>query len=131
VAAQADLEYQRHQTSVDLNYMREVSAGSGYMIGSESDAVSASFSRELNRTLVFEMNGGYRHTSQLATNWNVSGAFGGVQASRQIGRSLNAFVNYTAMSQSSSMQVPANVLNEMMHTLSCGIAFTKGMKPVR
>src|SRR5215469_2969983 len=131
VTANADLGYQRRQTSVDLNYARQISAGSGYMFGSESDTVSASFSRELNRAFTFEMNGGYRQTSQLATAWNVSGAFGGVQASRRIGRNLNSFVNYTAMSQNSSMQVPTNVLNEMMQTLSCGIGFTKESKSVR
>ena len=55
----------------------------------------------------------------------------GVQASRRIGRHLIGFVDYTAISQSSSMQVPSNVLNEVRHTISCGIGLTRETNPRR
>jgi hypothetical protein len=130
-ALQTGLDYQKRRTTIAFSYSHETSAGSGYMLGSKFDDVSGNVSTEFNRALRFEMNGGYRHTSQLGHTWNISGAYGGVQASWQISRHFETFVNYTATSQSSSVQGISNVLNEMMHTLGCGIGFTKGNKPIR
>jgi hypothetical protein len=129
LTAQGGLSYQRRRTSIGLSYSRAIDAGSGYMIGSIYDDISAGLSRPFSRTAVFEMNGGFRYTSELAGRWDVSGAYGGIQASWRIRRSLNAFANYTATSQSASEQVSSNVLNQMIQTFSFGIGFTKDVKP--
>ena len=60
----------------------------------------------------------------------VTGAkYGGVQASRKLGRYFSAFANYTAMDQSSSLQISTlgykgNILNGMTHTIGFGISYT-------
>jgi hypothetical protein len=131
VAVQSAVAYQRRQTSIALNYTRQTSAGSGYMTGSNSNTVSASLSRQFDRMFGFGINGGYRQSSELGSNWNISAIYGGAQPSWRIGRNMNAFVNYTAMSQRSNMQASSNIVNELIQTISCGIAFTKETKPVQ
>lgn len=130
-AAKAALNYQLPRTAVTLGYERLTSAGSGYMIGSESNSVSASLSRQFARPLELGVTGGYSRNSQLLRAWNTSGIYGGTQASWRIGRNLEAFVNYTVISQNSSNPAPSNILNEVLGTISCGIGFTKEARPSR
>lgn len=129
VAAQAAASYQRRSASFNLSYSRSIDAGSGYMVGSKADQTSAGLSRQFHRDIVLEMNGGYRHSSELTSPWVVSGAYGGVQGTWRIGRNLSAFANYTATSQNSTQPVPSNVLEQLMQTFSFGIGFTKGVRP--
>jgi len=131
IAVQAGLEYEKRRTSMSIGYTRQTAAGSGYMLGAKSDDVMGNLSRPLNRAFSFEMNGGYRHSSELIRNWEISGAYGGIQGSWRVGRNMAAFVNYSAISQGSGTRGPANLLNEVMHTVSCGIAFTKEPKSRR
>ena len=131
VSAQASLDYQSRNRSAGLTYSRGTSGGSGYQMGAESDSLTASLSRTFSRTFTVEMSGGYRHMSALAQGGNIGGEFGSVQASWRVGRYLNAFANYTATSQSSSAQTPANVLTQLMQTVSFGIGFSKDIKAAR
>lgn len=130
-AAKAALNYQRHQTAITLQYLRMTSAGSGYMFGSESDYLSAGLTRQFTRPFEVGMSVGYSRNAQLLRVWNISGIYGGTQASWRISRNLSAFFNYTVMSQNSSMHTPANVLNEMLQTFSCGFGFTRETRPSR
>lgn len=100
-------------------------------MGAESDTANASLSRSFGRTLNVEMTGGYRNTSELANQGNITGEYGGVQASWRMGKYVSAFANYTATSQSSSAQVPSNVLNQLMQVVSFGISFSKDLKAVK
>ena len=132
LTATGALDYQRRRSSIGVAFSRGFNAGSGYMIGSLSNDLSAGLSRQFSRGFVFEVNSGFRRTSELATGaWNVSGAYGGVQASWRLGRNLDAFANYTASSQNSSTKVSSNILNQTIQTFSFGIGFTKDMKAAR
>lgn len=131
VSAQASLDFQSRTWSAGLAYNRGTSGGSGYLMGAESDTANASLSRSFGRTLNVEMTGGYRNTSELANQGNITGEYGGVQASWRMGKYVSAFANYTATSQSSSAQVPSNVLNQLMQVVSLGISFSKDLKAVK
>jgi hypothetical protein len=55
--------------------------------------------------------------------------FGGVQATRQLGRRLSLFANYTAIAQSSSLQIAktgysANLLQGVNQVFGFGIGYT-------
>jgi len=55
--------------------------------------------------------------------------FGGVQATRRLGRYMNAFASYTAVAQSSSMQItvlnlPTNLLSGLYQVVGFGIGYS-------
>jgi hypothetical protein len=63
-------------------------------------------------------------TAGLNGNGLTNGKFAGVQASRQVGRYLSVFGNYTAVSQSSNLVSTANVLNNVFQSVSFGIGYS-------
>ena len=128
VAAQAALAYEMRRFSADVNYSRATSGGSGYLMGSRSEDVTASISRAFTQRFTFEMVGGYSHNSDLSTGQNIKGEFGSAQASWRIGRYVNAFASYTAMSQSSTADVPSNVLTELVQTVTFGFGYSRELK---
>jgi len=131
VSARAALDYQSRNGSAGLAYRRGTSGGSGYLMGAESDSVTASLSRPFSKPFTFELSGGYRRTAEPAHKGNIAGKFGSVQASWRLGRYVNAFANYTATAQSSSAAVPSNVLNQLLQTVSFGISFSKNTRAVK
>jgi hypothetical protein len=92
--------------------------------GGESDTVSANFSREFGKKLNVGIEGSYRRTAGLINNGVTNSKYGGVQASRRIGRYLSAYANYTAMDQSSSSALPANALSQLIHVVGFGIEYS-------
>jgi hypothetical protein len=130
-SVQAGFNYELRQTSAFLSYFQGTSGGSGYMVGSQSKAVSAGFAREFNRSISFETSSGYYHNSAIVSPSDISGIFGGVQMSWQIGRSLNTFLNYTVTSQRAGMHLPSNVQDQVINAISCGIGFTKKTRRVQ
>lgn len=124
VAVNAAVDYQFRSVSAGLNYNRGTNGGSGYQFGSESDAVTANFSRHFGRDLNVGAAGGYRHTTGLQNNDTINSEYGGVQASRRIGRFISVFANYTAMNQSSSATLPAGALDQLMHVIGFGIEYS-------
>jgi hypothetical protein len=137
VAVDAAINYQFRSVSAGLNYNRGTNGGSGYQFGSESDTVTAHFSRRLGRDLNVGTEGGYTRTTGLRSNEDINseagGArsnedinseYGGVQASRRIGRFISIFANYTAMNQSPSSTLPASALQQLMHVVGFGIEYS-------
>ena len=120
----AAVNYKFRFVSAGLKYTRGTNGGSGYLFGSESDSVSANFTRQFGRDLNVGIEGSYRRTAGLQNNGVTSGRYGGAQFNRRIGRYLSVFANYTAMDQSSSSDLPANVLNRLMHVAGFGIEYS-------
>lgn len=131
VAAQASLRYQARHFSSSLSFDRETNGGSGYFMGARTQSLTADFSRPWGQKFAFEMNGGYRSTSDLASEGSTAGEFGGLEASWEMNRHLSAFASYTAASQSSTGQLPFNVFDGIMQVVSFGVSFSKDLKSAR
>ena len=144
--------------TASLTYSRGTTGGSGYTPGAESDVVMANFGRSFRfgKNLTVGVNGSYTRTASLiaaefefaCTIDNVNyyiclaplnykpvtnAGFGGVQATRKLGRHFNAFASYSAIDQSSSLQtsVPntpfssnATILNGLNQVISFGIGYS-------
>ena len=120
-AANAALDYHFKLVSVNLIYSRGTNGGAGYLFGSRSDNVSAGISKGFGNNLTVGLEGSYLRTAGLIGNGVIDAKYGGVQASRRVGRYLSVFANYTAMDQSSSSALPANTLSQLMYVVGFGI----------
>jgi hypothetical protein len=123
VNAMAD--YHFRFVTASLNYIRGVDSGGGFLIGAKSDSVTANYSQEFGRSLNIGLDGSYRRTTGLVSQGAIYGKFGGVQATRQLGRHFNVFANYTAMDQSSSsLLLPTNLVHELLQVVSFGVGYS-------
>jgi hypothetical protein len=156
LALSATANYTMRRESAGVNYFHGTTGGSGFMLGEKFDSVSANFSREFGRNLTVGSTGSYMRTSSLIA-YNIpescpNGAtppcyaqigytpdtrsfYGGVQATRKLGRYMNVFANYTLIDQSSNLQVQistpilqltgnANILNGMYQVIGFGIGYS-------
>ncbi len=151
--------------TASLMYNHGAMGGSGYMVGAESDVVMANFGRGFGKNLTVGVTGSYMRTSSLAatefclsngsvcicppditycfvsiTSMPITDArYGGVQATRKLGRYLNVFASYTAIDQSSNLltnqqnsgngtttssSANVNILNGMYQVISFGIGYS-------
>jgi hypothetical protein len=151
--------------TASLMYSRGTTGGSGYMLGAESDVVMANFGRSFRfgKNLTVGVNGSYTHTTSLTTaefefacttdnvtysiclvplNYKpvTDAGYGGVQATRKLGRHFNAFASYTAIDQSSNLQISvpntpissnATILNGLYQVISFGIGYSPREKHLK
>lgn len=110
--------------SAALTYSHAASGGGGFLYGAEVDSVSADLSREIKRRLTVGLTGGYRRTSSLGNQGEINGKFGAALASLRLSPHFTAFVNYTAMDQSTSYSLPANALTNLQQVVSFGIGYS-------
>jgi hypothetical protein len=110
--------------TASLSYSHGAAGGSGYMLGAESDVVSGGFSRRFGKNLTTGLTGSYMRSAGLNGRGLTNGKFGGVQATRPLGRYFSIFANYTAVDQSSNLQNAANVLNSLSQGFSFGIGYS-------
>jgi hypothetical protein len=143
--------------TASLTYSHGTTGGSGYMLGAESDVVMANFGRNFRfgKNLTVGVTGSYMRTASLTAaefefaclinnvisiclvplNYKpvTDAGFGGVQATRKLSRYFNAFASYTAIDQSSNLQlsVPntplssnAIILNGLNQVISFGIGYS-------
>ncbi len=134
VQANASVNYQFHLNSASLVYSHGISGGGGYLVGGELDTVLMTLSHQFGRKLTVGANGSYMRTASLG-NSPIGGNFGvidaefaGVQATRKLGRYLNVFANYTAITQSTSSTLPSNLVSQLMQTVSFGIGYSPRSK---
>jgi hypothetical protein len=139
--------------------MQGASGGSGYMLGSKNDNLNANYARDFGRNWSTSVTGSYMHSSELIGYCLIAGTsspclldinytpttnavFGGVQASRKLGRYLNIFASYTAIDQSSNLLAQltlqnqhashnTNVLNGMYQVISFGIGYSPREKQLK
>jgi len=151
--------------TASLMYSRGTTGGSGYSLGAENEVLTATFGRGFNfgKNLTVGVTGSYTRTSSLiaeefefaCTNDNVTyyiclvpltykpvtdAGYGGVQATRKLGKHFNAFASYSVIDQSSNMQTPAsttpsgssaNILNSMYQVISFGIGYSPREKHLK
>jgi hypothetical protein len=144
--------------TASLMYSRGTTGGSGYTLGAESDVVMANFGRSFSfgKNLTVGVTGSYSRTSSLiaaefefaCTNDNVTyyiclvplnykpvtdAGYGGAQATRKLGRNFNVFASYSAIDQSTNMQISvpntplssnATILNGLNQVISFGIGYS-------
>ena len=124
VSVSAAVNDQLRFGSVGLSFSQGTSAGAGYLVGSEVDFVNASFSREFEKNLTLGITGSYMRTEGLSINGVTNAKFGGMQASRRLGRNFSAFANYTAIDQSTSSALSGGVLKGLQQVIGFGISYS-------
>jgi hypothetical protein len=99
----AGLQYRMRRSSFGLSYSRGANAGSGLYLGSSTQYVTGSVSRQFSRTLVGVLSLGYSRNGSLANVPGVSNLyqnyFAGVSLGRQIGQYSHLSFNYGAFQQ--------------------------------
>jgi hypothetical protein len=138
----ANATYSTKTTSVALSYLRATSGGSGVIeeIGIHSNDVMAEFSRDFGKKLTLSATGAYLRTQGLqqacvtglqttcvtgSQQTGVSNAvYGGVAATRRLGRSFTVFANYTATHQSSNFALPTNAISGLSQVIGFGIGYS-------
>lgn len=134
IAANAGINYQARSDSASLSYNRGASNGGGYLTVATVDSVTASFSRDFERDLTIGITGSYARTAglQIDDSGVTDARYGGVQATRRLGRYLNVFANYTTIDQSSSLALSQpNVLNQLYQVIGFGVAYSSRDRRLR
>lgn len=130
IMANAAVNYHYRLDSAALIYSRGINGGSGYLLGAEVDAATVTFTHDFSNTLTVGLDAAYMRTSGLGNRGTVDATgttdakYGGVQATKRLGRYFNAFANYTATVQSSSSALPANTLSQLMQVVGFGIGYS-------
>jgi len=151
----ASANYKVWRGSAGVNYLRGINSGAGYLLGAKYDSINANFSREFGRSLTVGVTGSYTRTASLIAaeleyacsidNVNyiclvplnltpaTDATYGGVQATRKLGRYFNVFANYTAIDQSSNLQIAVpnttvgyneNILSGLTQVIGFGIGYS-------
>jgi hypothetical protein len=124
LSANAAIDYTFRFGTAGLRYTRGSIGGAGYLLGAESDSVTADFSRELGRTVTLGVTGAYRRTSGLNNNGVTNSKDAGAQATWRLGRCLTAFAGYTAVQQSSSSALRSTALSGLENMINFGIGYS-------
>jgi hypothetical protein len=126
VSASAAVNYQLRFGSTSLSYNHQTNSGAGFLFGTTVDSANAGFTREFGKDLSIGISGSYTRNTGLLNDEVISGKFGGVQATRRLGRYLSLFANYTAIDQSSSSSssLQSNVLNQLEQIIAFGVGYT-------
>jgi hypothetical protein len=132
VAGNATASDQFRFGSASLNYSRQVSGGGGYLVGAETDSISAGFARDFEKKLSINLTGGYMRTSGLANQGEYEGKFGAAMATLRLSRYFTAFASYTGTDQStpSSLTGTGNVLSGLWQVVSFGVGYSPREKRV-
>jgi hypothetical protein len=163
-SANASASYTSRVGTASMMYSHGTTGGSGYMLGAESDVYMANFSRSFSfgKNLNVGVIGSYMRTTSLATaefeyacsignvtyiclvplNYEpvTDAIYGGVQATRKLGRYFSANASYMAIDQSSSLQTSApntplssnaTILNGLNQVISFGIGYSPREKHLK
>ena len=100
LSAAANMTYAFERGVFTVGYLHGLSAGSGVLIGSNLDSVTATVSRQLTRQWTGSLNFGYSRNSPVVASSTAGPAYSdwfvGCSAGRPIGRDFNFAVAYTA-----------------------------------
>jgi hypothetical protein len=123
-AASASASYQLRDSSMSVFYTRTTNGGGGYLFGGEVDSVSGNLSKEFHKTLDIGLSAGYMRTSELVTSAIINATFGGAEATWRVGRYVDVFATYSALSQSSDAALPSNTVNGILQEVTFGVGYT-------
>jgi hypothetical protein len=167
----ASANYRLRNGSASLSYSHGTTGGSGYMLGAKEDSVNGNYSRQFGKNTTVGVTGSYTRSSALTaaefvavcpsgstscfcpsgdnvcilqvTSTPVTDArYGGVQATRKLGRYFNIFASYAAIDQSSNLQTQisaqnqqssynTNILNGINQVISFGIGYSPREKRLK
>lgn len=151
----ASAVYQLRGGAASVSYSRGTSGGAGYLLGAKIDSIGANYSRGFGRNLTVGFTGSFNSTTslfaaELATTCPsgssgdvclipltfapvTNARYGGAQATRNLGKYLSFFASYTAIDQSSNLQIAApntpstynaNILNGLNQVIGFGIGYS-------
>lgn len=129
LSANASVSYDNKFGVAGLAYSHGVVAGGGYQYGGEQDSLTGSFGHqfghEADSRLQIELAGGYRRTGSLnAQQGTINAKYGSAQATKNLGRYVTVFANYTGTDQTESSQFSTNVIGGLWQVISFGIGYT-------
>jgi hypothetical protein len=134
LTANANASYEARSMTVTVAYSQASTGGAGVTTepGTHIQDVNGAFSREFVRNFTLTGTGAYMRTVGLnntgainnAINGAINAVFGGVAATRQLGRYISIFANYTAIKQSSGAALPANAISGVSQVVTFGIGYT-------
>lgn len=113
------LRYQSIRNGVDITYQHRVTAGSGLLVGADTDLVNAMFMRVLSRNWTAATSALFSHNSSLSqtTGANLNVHFntwrGDLTAHRKLGQSLDLEIRYDISRQTSNV-------TSCINNISCG-----------
>jgi hypothetical protein len=107
-----------------LGYSRATTSGSGYLQGAQSDDLTANLGRTVGRRLNVGLTASYMRSSGLLGNGITYGKVASGQISRKMGRDFSFYASYSAISQSSSSNLPSNAVSGLMQVVGFGIECT-------
>jgi hypothetical protein len=122
----ANASYQARSTTSTLSYFQGTtgSAGAIQSFGTRNYEATARLARQFGKNLNVNATGGYTRTRELKQNGVTNSEYGGVSATRKLGRYFSAFANYTATKQLSSSTLSPNAIHGMAHFISFGIGYS-------
>jgi hypothetical protein len=124
ISVDGGINYRHKSNSATASYGHGSNGGSGYLLGATFDSVDGGYTRQFGRDLTLEFTGAYRRSVGLQQGTGVITArYGGAQVTKQFGRYVNIFATYTAIDQATSTTTQANILNELYHMVSFGVAY--------
>jgi hypothetical protein len=122
VSAGGSLKYAFQRGNINLSYFHGLTGGSGVLLGSNSDGVTAGLSRQLSRVWSGNVSFGYSRNAQLLVAPGIAGQnfddwFAGAGISRPFGRNVNFGFSYTARFENTKLPVCAGT--------TCSSSFTQ------
>ena len=127
LSANANGSYAARTMTATLGYSRATPGGAGVanLMGVHNDDIYAGLSHQQGRNLTFSATGGYMRTRGLLQSSGVTnGKFGGLSATRQCGRYIVIFANYTATQQFDSSALPSTAISGLSHVVGFGLGYS-------
>jgi hypothetical protein len=110
--------------TVSVEYYHGDNEGSGIFYGAQFQSLSAIYSRKIEKKTVLSARLGYVGDSGLqAGSGTTSGIFAGTSYSTRIGKLFSFGASYSVIEQSSSSQLPGNVLNDKLQGFSVSVGY--------
>src|SRR5215475_8433019 len=127
--AGVSMNYGFRQGGISLGYAHGLSAGSGVLVGSETDQVTFSGNRRVSRLWTASANVGFASNRTLddsssITHSSYRNAFAGGGISRPFGRNVDFSLSYTANVQSPNVQSctgPGCNVDYTQHTITVSL----------
>ncbi len=128
----ATATYDFRSTSAGVAYSRATtgSAGGASEVGIHNDDVSGDLTQQFGRDLSVSLTGSYMRTTGLSLQLNknevTNAEYGGVSATRRLGRYFTVFANYTVIDQSTNYSgpTPVNIVNGLSQVLGFGVGYS-------
>ena len=130
-AVNANVNYVLRFANLNAFYSHTTNGGSGYLIGATTDNAQVNFSRLFGPNFELGVNGGYQGSAALNNSGVTNASFGGTQATWWVAPKMIVYANYTGMGQTSTSQLPGNVLSQTIHVISFGFGLSSREQRVR